>query len=472
VKNNMDDVATSRSSNSSHITALIVAAIAAFVVFLDTTIVNLALPTLSREFNADRSSIEWILNAYTLAFAAIMLSAGVMSDRFGAKRIFIPGVLVFMIASIGCAEAQNITMLNLFRLVQGAGAALLLPSSLSLAIHNVDEVQLRRVAISLWSAAGGVGMAAGPLVGGLVVNSLGWRWMFWMNVLVGLVAVALTFQLGPSLPRAKLRLDIFGQITATIAIGCLVFIFIEGPHLGWNALPLLLSATLGIAAIVSFVMGERKTPHPLIPPRLAARAEFIGSAILGALFNLSFYGVLFALSLLLQDVKGESALRAGLSFLPLTGLIFVGSLIAPRISLRTSTNSVLYLGQTLLAGGLLLTIFTAPLAQAWPLAISLLPMGFGSGLLVPTMTARMLESLPQDLTGAASGSFNTSRQLGGAIGVALFGTLLGSSSHINTGFTTCLTVSLVCIAVSAALTLTLLRGTKRRAKQATQHFKL
>jgi DHA2 family methylenomycin A resistance protein-like MFS transporter len=308
-------------------------------------------------------------------------------------------------------------------------------------------------------------MAAGPLIGGLVVNILGWRWMFWMNVLVGLVAVALTFQLGPSLRPVKLRLDIFGQITATIAIGCLVFIFIEGPHLGWNAPPLLLTAALCVAAIVSFVIGERRTPHPLIPPRLAARAEFIGSAILGALFNFSFYGVLFVLSLLLQDVKGESALRAGLGFLPLTGLIFVGNLIAPRISRRTSTNIVLYLGQALFAGGLLLTIFTAPLAQSWPLAFSLLPMGFGAGLLVPTMTARMLESLPQDLTGAASGSFNTCRQLGGAIGVAFFGTLLGSSSPINTGFTTCLTVSLVCIAVSSVLTLTLLGGTRRHAKQ-------
>jgi DHA2 family methylenomycin A resistance protein-like MFS transporter len=262
----MDDGAASRSSSGSHIAALIVAAIAAFAVYLDTTIVNLALPTLSREFNADRSSIEWVLDAYILAFAAIMLSAGVMSDGFGARRVFIPGVIVFVIASIGCAEALNITMLNVFRLIQGAGAALLLPSSLSLVTENVDEVHLRRVAIALWSAAGGVGMAAGPLVGGLVVNGLGWRWMFWMNVLVGLVAVALTFRLGQSLRRVKPRLDIFGQITATIAIGCLVFIFIEGPHLGWNALMLLLTAALCVAAIVSFVIGERRTPHPLIPP--------------------------------------------------------------------------------------------------------------------------------------------------------------------------------------------------------------
>jgi DHA2 family methylenomycin A resistance protein-like MFS transporter len=398
-----------------------------------------------------------------------MLSAGVIADSFGARRVFIPGVVVFVIASIGCAESQNIMMLNVFRLIQGAGAALLLPSSLSLATQNVDNVQLRRAAVALWSAAGGVGMAAGPLVGGILVNNFGWRWMFWVNVLVGLVIIILAFQLEPSLRRVKPRLDIFGQITATIAIVCLVYILIEGPHLGWNAPPLLLAAASFVVASVGFVIYERRTSNPLIPPRLAARAEFIGSAVLGALFNLSFYGVLFALSLLLQDVKGESALHAGLSFLPLTGLIFVGSLIAPRISRRTSTNNTLYLGQILFAGGLLLTIFTAPLAQSWPLAISLLPMGFGSGLLVPTMTARMLESLPQELTGAASGSFNTSRQLGGAIGVALFGTLLGSNSHTETGFTSCLIASLVCITISAAITLTILGGTRRRVKQLSKN---
>lgn len=454
-------VSALRTASRSHVAALAVAAIAALAVFLDTTIVNLALPTLSREFGAVRSSIEWVIDSYTLAFAAIMLSAGVMSDAFGARRVFIPGVSVFAIASIGCALAQNMTMLIVFRFIQGAGAALLLPSSLSLATQNVDSVDSRRVAIALWSAAGGVGMAAGPLVGGIVVTGLGWRWMFWVNVLVGVVALALTIRIDPSPSRKWVRPDIFGQITATIAIGALVFVLIEGPHMGWTAPLLLVATALCAAAIVVFVIVERRTPNPLIPPRLAARAEFIGSAFLGALFNLAFYGVLFALSLLLQDVKGKSALSAGLSFLPLTGLIFVGNLIAPRIARRSSANSVLYLGQVLFAGGLLATVFTAPLTQAWPLALSLLPAGFGAGLLVPTMTARMLESLPKDLSGAASGSFNTSRQLGGAIGVALFGSLLGSSNHIEAGFTECLVASLICIAVSTALTLILLRGSRR-----------
>lgn len=463
MRNILVDASASRLTSRGRVAALVVGAIASFAVFLDTTIVNLALPTLSHEFGANRSSVEWVIDAYTLAFGAIMLSAGVMSDGYGARRVFIPGATLFAIASIGCALAENMTILNVFRFIQGIGAAMLLPSSLRLATQYMNDVHSRRVAVGLWSAAGGVGMAAGPLVGGIVVTGLGWRWLFWINVLVSVVAITLALGLEPSSRQKRVSTDIFGQITATVMIGCLVFTLIEGPHLGWTAPLLMVAAVLCVVAIISFVIAERRTPGPLIPPRLAARPEFIGSAILGALFNLAFYGVLFALSLLLQGVKGESALNAGLRFLPLTGLIFVGNLIAPRMSHRLRTNSVLYMGQTLFAGGLLTTVYTAQLPQLWPLALSLLPMGLGAGILVPTMTTRMLESLPQDLSGAASGAFNTSRQLGGAIGVALFGTLLGPSAHLTAGFTECLVASFFCLVISAALTRFLMGGSRPRS---------
>ncbi|WP_100487793.1 MFS transporter [Sporolactobacillus pectinivorans] len=459
---------TSHSMRSAHIAALTVGVIASFAVFLDATMMNLALPTLSREFGANRSSIEWVIDAYTLTFSAIMLSAGVTSDSYGARRIFIPGMIIFSIASIGCAVSQNITMLNVFRLIQGAGAALLLPSSLSLTTQNVDGINLRRVAIAIWSAAGGIGLAAGPIISGIVVTSLGWRWLFWINVLVGLIAVAFTTLTKPSSRRDGVHLDLFGQVTATLVIGSIVFILIEGQHLGWTMPLLFVIAAICLVSVISFIIIERKTAYPLIPPRLAARAEFIGSALLGALFNLAFYGVLFALSLLFQDVKGESSLHAGLNFLPFTGLIFVGNLIAPRIARRFGATSVLYLGQAFFGVGLLTIVFTVTFTQPWLLAVSLLPAGFGAGLLVPTMTSRMLESLPQDLSGAASASFNTSRQLGGAIGVALFGNLLGSNLHLMTGFIKCFIASFICVAVSTVLTLILLREPRKHANDATK----
>ncbi|MFT8363089.1 MAG: MFS transporter [Sporolactobacillus sp.] len=448
---------SSHSVRSAHIAALTVGVIASFAVFLDATMMNLALPTLSTEFDASRSSIEWVIDAYTLTFSAIMLSAGVMSDSYGARRIFIPGMLIFSIASIGCAVSPNITLLNVFRLIQGCGAALLLPSSLSLTTQHVDGVNLRRVAIAIWSAAGGIGLAAGPIISGIVVTSLGWRWLFWINVFVGLIAVAFIPLTKASPRRHGIHLDLFGQLTATLVIGSIVFVLIEGQHLGWTTPLLLVIAALCLVSVISFILIERKSAYPMIPARLAARAEFIGSASLGALFNLAFYGVLFALSLLFQEVKGDSSLHAGLNFLPFTGLIFVGNLIAPRLARRFGATGVLYLGQTFFGVGLLTLIFTVTGTQPWLLAISPLPAGLGAGLLVPTMTSRMLESLPQDLSGAASAAFNTSRQLGGAIGVALFGNLLGSNLHLMTGFIKCFIASFICIAVSTALTLLLLR---------------
>lgn len=446
------DLSASRLDSRDRVVGLVVGAIASFAVFLDTTIVNLALPTLAHEFNANRSAIEWVIDAYTMAFGAVMLSAGVMSDGYGARRVFIPGATIFAITSIGCAMSPNIVMLNVFRLFQGVGGALLLPSSLSLATEHRNEPHSRRVAVALWSAAGGIGMAAGPLVGGIVVTELGWRWLFWINLLVSSVAIVLALPLKRSSHQKRIRMDIAGQMTITIAIGSLVFLLIEGPQIGWRAPLVIVMIVLFGVAIISFVMSQRSTSLPLIPPRLARKPEFIGSALLGALFNFAFYGVLFALSLLFQGVKGESALSAGVHFLPLTGLIFVGNLIAPRMSRHLRTNIVLYMGQTLFAGGLLALVFTAQLPQLWPLALSLLAMGFGAGMLVPTMTVRMLESLPKDLSGAASGAFNTSRQVGGAIGVALSGTFLGSSTHLVRGFTVYLIASFLSVVISATLT--------------------
>lgn len=435
--------------------ALFVGAMATFAVFLDSTIVNLALPTLSREFDASRSGVEWVVDAYTLAFAAILLSAGVLSDGFGARRVFIPGVALFVLASVGCAEAHSLEALNVWRLLQGAGAAVMLPSSMSLATRHARDLHAKRVAISIWAAAGSIGMAVGPLAGGILVNGLGWRSMFWMNVAVGIVAIAFAKRLGASERRALPKLDVFGQLSATAAIGSAVFVFIEGPHQGWATWPVIAAGAIGALSVAAFVIGERRTAHPLIPPRLAAQPAFIGTALLGGIFNLAFYGVLFALSLLLQDGRGESALEAGLRFLPVMAPIFAANLVVPRIARRFGTNRVLYVGQAILAGGMLLTIFAAPMTPSWPLAVSLLPVGFGAGLIVPMLTAKMVESLPPDLTGAASGSFNTSRQVGGAIGVALYGALLGSGDY-QAGFTACLAVSLACIVASAAITRALL----------------
>lgn len=437
--------------------ALIVAIMASFMVFLDATIVTLALPTLGDQLGGGRAELEWVINAYTLTFAAIMLSAGSLADTFGARRLFVAGLTVFALTSGICGFAGSMPVLIVARLVQGAGAALLLPSSLALATNGVSQQHERGRIVAVWAAAGGSGLAAGPLIGGLVVDGIGWRWVFWINVFIGAAAVVATLTRTAVVPAKPKRLDVGGQVGATLGIAGLVFFLIEGPSLGWGSVPVVAAAVAFVVGAVGFFAIERSAAEPILPLRLGRNPDFTGSAALGALFNFTFYGVMFALSLLLQQVKGESATFAGLSFLPLTGLIAIGNLVAPRLAARRTSNFVLFLGQALFGVGLLASLFTGVLEPAWPLLIALLPAGFGAGLLVPTMTSRLLETAAPHLAGAASGAFNTSRQVGGAIGVAAFGPLLGTGAALTDGFQLCLALAVVAVAASVLITATALR---------------
>ncbi|MFI9275472.1 MFS transporter [Kitasatospora sp. NPDC052896] len=437
--------------------SLITAAVAAFMVSLDSTIVNLALPVLGRELGGGRADVEWVMDGYTLALAAVMLGAGALSDALGARRIFLLGLAVFGLASGACGLAGTMPVLIAARLVQGVGAALSLPSSLALVRAGGSSPAERGRAIALWSAAGGVGMAAGPLIGGAIVAAAGWRWVFWINVLVCPLALPATALLTRPVPARPRRLDLGGQLAATPAIAGLVFVLIEGPRLGWSRPAVPVASAVFVLGAAGFLLAERRAAEPLLPLPLARKPEFAGSAGLGALFNFAFYGLMFALSLLLQQVRGDSPLTAGLSFLPLTGLITAANLVAPRLTARRGSTFVLLVGLALFAAGLLGTALTEPLSSSLPLLLCLLPVGFGGGLIVPTMTTRLLESAPPELAGAASGAFNTARQVGGAVGVAVFGPLLGTGSELTQGFRLCVLLSVAAAALGALISATVLR---------------
>jgi DHA2 family methylenomycin A resistance protein-like MFS transporter len=442
--------------------SLLVAVVACFLVFLDTTVVNVALPSIGASLDGRRADLEWLVDGYTLAFAAGMLNAGALADAFGASRVFVIGLLVFAAASAACAVSTNVASLIGARAVQGVGGALLLPSSLTLATSGLDGPSRER-AVSRWAAAGGIGVAAGPLVGGLVVESAGWRWVFLINVVIGAAALFVTVVATSSVRPRSRRLDVGGQVSASLAIGSFVFALIEGPRLGWSSAAVTAALALVVVAATGFIVSERRAADPIMPLGLAAQVEFAAASLLGALFNFTFYGVMFALTLLLQQGRGDSPLVAGLSFLPLTGLIAVGNLTAPRLTSRRSANFVLHAGQSLLGLGLVAALLTATLPSQWPLLLSLVPAGFGSGLLVPTMTSRLLQTAPDHLRGVAAGAFNASRQIGGAIGVAVFGSLLGAGTALGHGFRVCLTLSVAAIAASALVTATALR--RRRVSE-------
>lgn len=433
--------------------AVALSLVSSFMVYVDGTIANLILPQLSAHLPSSRADLEWVINAYTLGFAAVMLGAGAITDALGARRTFVTGLVVFTGSSAACAIADTMPVLNVARLTQGVGAAMLLPSALVLATAAATDEHARHRLVGWWAAAGGLGMAAGPLLGGALVSMASWRAVFAVNVAVGVPALMWAVRSMPRTARRTRTLDLPGMGTATVLIAGLVFGLVEGPDLGWASPAVVAALGLAIAGAVGFSQAERRVSDPLLPTAVYSDRSFLTAAGQGALFNFTFYGLLFAMSLMLQQGRGLSALESGLLFLPLTGLISAGSLCAAALTRRVGRRVTLVAGQLLVTAALVATAATSTLAALWPLAIALLPAGFGAGVLVPTMTAQSISAVPATLHGAASAAFNTSRQLGAAIGVATFGPLLGSTGRVGSGFITCVVAAAGATVLAFLLTL-------------------
>jgi MFS transporter, DHA2 family, methylenomycin A resistance protein len=429
------------------------ALIAAFMVFVDATIVNLTLAQLGSHLRASRTQLQWVIDAYTLSFAAVMLGAGAITDTLGAKRAFVAGLLVFTAFSGLCAIAGSMLILNLARLAQGAGAALLLPSALVLATASAEDEAARQRLVGRWAAAGGVGMAAGPLLGGALVALVNWRAVFAVNVAIGVPAIVWSWRSMPAVASRARRLDIAGMSAATVLIGGLVFVLIEGPTRGWLSLAVLTALGLAAAGAIGFIVAERSAQVPLLPVGVYSDRGFVSAAAQGALFNFAFYGLLFGMSLMLQQGRELSAVVSGLLFLPLTGLISIGTLCAAPLAQRVGRPAVLAIGQAGLTVALLTVAWASRSSALWPLVLALLPCGFVSGLLVPTMTSQSMAAVESGLHGAASAAFNTSRQIGGAVGIAIFGPLLGTAHNLKAGFVACVIVASAATAVTLLLTL-------------------
>jgi MFS transporter, DHA2 family, methylenomycin A resistance protein len=428
------------------------ALISSFMVFADGTIVNLALAPLATHLHASRAELSWAVDAYTLSFAAVMLGAGALTDALGARRAFVTGLVVFTAASAICALAASMTVLNLARLVQGAGAALLLPSALVLATAAGEDEAARARLLGRWAAAGGMGMAAGPLLGGVLVALIDWRAAFAVNVAIGVPALVWSLRAMPAVPGRPRRPDLAGMGTATVATGGLVFALIEAPTRGWSDPAVAGALGLAVAGLLGFVVVERTVRAPLLPGAVYADGRFAFAAGQGALSNFAFYGLLFALSLMLQQGRGLGPLTSGLLFLPLTGLLSLGGLSAAPLTQRFGRRVVMACAQATLAVTLLAVAWASTATALWPLVIALLPVGLSSGVLVPTMTAQAIAPVAPALHGAASAAFNTARQIGGAIGVATFGPLLGTVGDLGDGFTTCVAVAAAAIAGALLLT--------------------
>ena len=423
------------------------------VVQLDVSVVNVAIRPIGESLGGGLSSLQWVVSAYTLAFAALILTAGALGDRVGARRVFIAGFVVFTLASAACGLAPSMPALIASRVVQGVGAAVLGGTSLSLLSHTFPEPRERAKAVGLWAAGASAALAGGPLVGGLLTATLGWRSIFFINAPIGLAGVALTLRWAAETTRSAERgVDVVGQLTAVVCLTALAAATIEGGTLGFADGRVLAGFALAVAAAAAFVAIESKRARPMLPLGLFRSPSFSVSAAMGALVNVAFYGLIFVLSLYFQRGQHLSSLQTGLAFAPMTAAIMAANLLAGRASH--------FLGQrrTIAAGALPMAVGCAALLGAGrhtpyaALVIQMLVIGFGLGLIVPAMTAALLSSVDRTRSGVASGILNSSRQTGSMIGVALFGSLIAGSGRLVPGLHIALAISTGLVLAVAALT--------------------
>ncbi|MET9495459.1 MFS transporter [Streptomyces sp. NPDC006552] len=410
-------------------TALVAALLGFTVITIDVSAVNIALPGIRAALHGGMTGLQWVVDAYTLMFAGLMLSAGALCDRAGARRAYAWGTGLFTLASLACATAPGIGALVAARTVQGGAAAVLMPASLALIRQAYDDPRRRARAVALWTVGGSVAMAAGPVLGGVLTETVGWRAVFFLNLPVGAAIAVLLPKVAPS-PRRPAPLDLPGQCTAVLALAGLTFAVIEGGHAGWTAAPVLASAALAVLSALAFYVTEKRHRAPMVPPAMLRSRAVSVSLAAGFAINVAFYGLVFLLGLYLQQARGMSALTAGLVFVPLAVIITGTNLVSPRVAERFGRRPVIVTGQLVLALAMFVLLPLTAHTPMWLLLVLLVPTGLGGAFAVPALTALLMDSVPGPRVGTASGLLNAFRQTGGALAVALFGTLVAPGGEV------------------------------------------
>ena len=392
------------------------------VVLLDVSVVNVALEALLRSFATDVSGLQWVVNAYTLAFASLLLTTGSLGDRFGAKRIFIAGFVVFTLASIACGVATSLALLVAARALQGIGAALLVPNSLSMLRQAFPDTEQRSRAVGWWGAAGGAALAAGPVLGGLLVTHAGWRSIFLINVPIGIVGIAFTLRYVASASPTRARgIDVPGQLAAIAALIALTVCLTESARLGWRHPVVYGSLVLSVLAALAFLRIESRAAEPMLPLALFRTTALSVASAAGVIVNFAYYGLIFVFSLFFQMEQHMSAQRTGLAFLPMTVVLLGVNILAGRLLHRIGARTLMTAAMAAAALGYLLLLPVSVDGAYWPLVVPMLIAASGIAVMVPTMTNITLSSVDASRSGIASGILNSARQVGGMLGVAVFG---------------------------------------------------
>jgi EmrB/QacA subfamily drug resistance transporter len=422
--------ATSDAAVSRKWWALAAVTFSLFMIMLDNTVVSVALPAIQRSLHASLSELEWVVDAYALAFAVLLLSGGKLADFLGRRRIFAAGLAVFTLSSLWCALSTSGGMLVAARGVQGAGAALMLPATISI-ITDAFPANERGMAFGIWAGVSGAGLAIGPLVGGFLVDFAHWSWIFYVNVPVGLVGIAASFLLIRESRdvSAERRLDMPGLVTSGAAMFLVVFALLESNKRGWGSTLIIASFVGSAVLLLGFVAVEQRQRLPMIDLSLFRNPTFVGANGVGLLIMCSLFGFIFFMSLWLQSVRGYSPLHAGATFLISTVAMSLVAPFAGKLADRAGGRPPITVGMAVF--GLSLVVLSRQVgvhSAVWHTFPTLFVGGLGFGLILPPATTTVVAVVPENKSGVASGMMQAIRQLGGALGVATAGAIMNAKT--------------------------------------------
>jgi EmrB/QacA subfamily drug resistance transporter len=453
--------------------SLVAVSLATFMTYLDNNVTNVAIPTIQRNLHLSVASLEWVVSSYILVFAGLMLAGGRLADVFGRRRLFLIGLSIFTLASLGAGLAGSGSILIAARLVQGLGAALLIPTTLAIILAAFTNPRERTAAISIWTAIGAMALAFGPLIGGFISQHLHWGWIFFINVPVGVAAFAIAFvatqeSRDPSVVR---RLDVPGLITSAIALFSLTYALIEGHDKGWTSALILGAFALAAAAGTAFALIESRTAHPMVEMRLFRSRVFAGGTTTMMLWAFGIFGIYFFTSIYLQNILGFSPTKAGLAFVPMALCLALFATLAEPIGRVLRANQTVALGMAVMAVGLYLFSRLGADATFASLMPGFLLFGAGAGLMNVPLTNAVLLSMPPERSGIASALLNASREVAGLLGITIIGAVLRSrqgsalqhGAHPATayldGYHAGLMVTVALLAAGAVASYFALRGT-------------
>ena len=435
-----------------------------FMIMLDNTVVNVALPAIQEDLGADLSELQWVVAGYALTFAALMLIGGKLADAYGRRLLFVIGIVVFTAASLWCGLSDTSNELIAARVLQGAGAALMNPATLSI-IAATFPARQRGTAIGIWAGVSALALAIGPLVGGLITEHVNWNWIFFINIPVGLVAIAASFLfIDESRDETHIRLDLPGLATSAIGLFALTYALIEANTYGWTSARILGSFALAALALVSFVLLERHQRNPMLPLELFRSGTYTGANVVVLLVALAMFGIFFFMSLYMQNILGYSAVQTGAAFLPLTVLIILVAPIAGKTSDRIGSRGLMTTGMILIALQLLYFSQLGLDATFWTILPAFLVGGVGMALTMTPSAAAATRSIPVDKAGVGSAVLNASRQVGGSVGIAIMGAIVAAEAGgqrtpeaFVAGFEKALIVAAAIAAVGAVVAFALVR---------------